>query len=110
MSSKCRDYMGHVLSLNDWVDVLPPQNMKWIGKIVEISDGGISLSIDRNQKGVTPAKIRLVMDITMNANPNMPVFPGLTRTSPPGSDEIVDKVIEEATKAPPPSDGGPTLM
>jgi hypothetical protein len=101
--TKCKDCMGHALNLSDWVDLLPPQNVKWIGKIVEISDGGINLSIDRNQKGVTSAKIRIVLDITLNANPNFPVFPGLTKTSPPGSDELIDEIMKEAEKPPPPS-------
>jgi len=107
-SSKCRDCMNHVLRLGDWVDILPPQNIKWIGKIVEINDGGISLSIDKNNRGMTPAKVRVVLDITMNANPQLAVFPGLTKTLPPGSDQIVDKIMEEALKEPPPS--GPITM
>jgi len=107
-SSKCKDCMGHTLNLGDWVDILPPQNIKWIGKIVEINDGGISLSIDKHNRGVTPAKVRVVLDITMNANPQLAVFPGLTRTFAPGSDEIVDKIIEEVEKTPPPS--GPITM
>jgi len=99
-SSKCRDCMNHILRLGDWVDILPPQNIKWIGKIVEINDGGISLSIDKNNRGMTPAKVRVVLDITMNANPQLAVFPGLTKTLPPGSDDMIDKVMEEAEKPP----------
>lgn len=101
-SSKCKDCMGHTLRVGDYVDILPPQNMKWIGKIVECSDGGITLSLDKH-KGVSPAKIRVVLDITLNANPQMPVFPTITRTSPPGSDEIVDEIMKAAEEAPPSS-------
>lgn len=99
--SKCKDCMGHSLEVGDYVDILPPQNMKWIGKVAEVQDGGITLSLDK-QKGITPAKIRVILDITMNANPAMAVFPGLTKTMPPGSDELVDKIMESADKPPTP--------
>jgi len=108
-SSKCKDCMGHSLYLGDWVDILPPQNIKWIGKIVEINDGGISLSIDKNNRGMTPAKVRVVLDITLNANPQLAVFPGLTKTLPPGSDEMIDKVMEEIDKSQPPPSGPITM-
>src|SRR6266403_1623241 len=73
----------------------------------ELTDGGISLSINKNNR-MTPAKVRVVLDITLNANPQLAVFPGLTKTLPPGSDEIIDKIMEEALKEPPPS--GPITM
>src|SRR5947208_1375995 len=102
-TSKCLDTMGHKLYPGDWVSILPPSNTIWIGKVAEVSDGGISLSIDKNNRGVTPAKIRVVLDITLNANPQMPVFPSLVKVSPPGSDDIVDKIMEAASEEPPPS-------
>jgi hypothetical protein len=101
--NKCKDCMGHTLKIGDYVDVLPPQNMKWIGRITEASDGGISLSIDKGNRGVTPAIIRVVLDITLQANPQLAVFPGLTKTSPPGSDDVIDKIMEAAKEEPPPS-------
>jgi hypothetical protein len=100
--------MGHKLYVGDWVSILPPPNTIWIGKIADVSDGGLSLSIDRNNKGVTPAKVRVVLDISLNANPQMPIFPNLVKVPPPGSDDMIDKVIEEVEKQPPPS--GPITM
>lgn len=106
--SKCLDTMGHRLTLGDWVSILPPPNTIWIGKIAEINEGGLSLSIDKNNRGVTPARVRVVLDIMLNANPQMPVFPNLVKVPPPGSDEIIDKIIGETEKKSPPS--GPITM
>jgi hypothetical protein len=100
-SSRCRDTMGNTLEKDQWVTVMPPQNTIWIAKIVEISDGGIMLSIDKNQKGVTPAKVRVMLDITLNANPQMPVFPNLCRIVTPQSEEILNKALEGSSENPP---------
>ena len=107
--SKCKDTMGHALHAGDWVSILPPPNTIWIGKIAEVSDGGISLSIDRNNKGVTAAKVRVILDISLNANPQMPIFANLVKVLPPGSDEVVEKIMEETEKQPPPSGEGPVM-
>lgn len=106
--NKCKDCMGHPLNVKDWVSILPPPNTIWIGRIEEVNDGGISLSIDRNSKGVTPAKIKVILDITLNANPQMPIFANLVKVSPPGSDELEEKIMEAVDNEPPPS--GPLTM
>lgn len=93
--SKCKDTMGNSLEVGQWVSILPPPNTVWVGKITEVYDGGIALSIDRNQKGVTPAKVRLVMDITLSANPNMPVFPSLVRIVTPQSEETIRELLDK---------------
>jgi len=95
---KCKDTMGHSLKKGDWVTVLPPQNTIWIARVEEISEGGLAIAIDKNNKGMTPAKVRVVLDITLNANPQMPVFPNLLKTLPPGSDDILDKIMAEIEK------------
>lgn len=99
-TSKCLDTMGHKLYPGDWVSILPPPNTIWIGKVAEVSDGGIALSIDKNNRGITPAKIRVILDISLNANPNMPVFPNLVKVPPPGSDEVIEKVLEKTDESP----------
>lgn len=104
-SSKCLDTMGHKLYVGDWVSILPPPNTIWIGKVAEVNDGGLSLAIDKNNRGVTPAKVRVILDIALNANPQMPVFPNLVKVPPPDSDDIVDKVIEMGEKKEPPPSG-----
>lgn len=100
--TKCLDTMGHKLSEGDWISILPPPNTIWIGRIAEISEGGVSLSIDKNNRGVTLSKIRVVLDISLNANPQMPVFPNLVKVFSPGSDELENKMTEIA-ETPPPS-------
>jgi hypothetical protein len=92
--SNAKDCMGNTIEVGHWVDILPPPGVKWIGKIVEVVDGGLSLSIDKNQRGVTPTKVRMVLDITLNANPQMPVFPNLIRVVTPQSEELVNKIAE----------------
>src|SRR6266404_4130452 len=94
-TNRCKDTMGNTLHNGDWVSILPPPNTLWVGRITEVSDGGLSLSIDRNQKGVTPAKVRLVLDITLNANPQVPIFPNLVRIVTPMEEAAAEKVLEK---------------
>ena len=96
--SNARDCMGNTIEVGHWVDILPPPGVKWIAKVAEVSEGGLMLSIDKNQKGVTPAKIRLILDITLNANPQMPVFPNIVRIVTPQSEELVNKITELTPK------------
>ena len=97
-NSKCRDTMGNSLNIGDWVSILPPPNTIWVGRITEVGDGGIDLSINKNQRGVTPSKVRLVLDITLNANPQIPVFPNLVRIVTPQSEAAVDKNLDKVEK------------
>ena len=99
-TNRCKDTMGNTLHTGDWVSILPPPNTLWVGRITEVSDGGLSLSIDRNQKGVTPAKVRLVLDITLNANPQAPIFPNLVRIVTPMEEAAVEKVLEKLETPP----------
>src|SRR5882724_7214830 len=97
-TSKCKDTMGNSLNIGDWVSILPPSNTIWVGRITEATDGGIDLSINKNQRGVTPSKVRLVLDITLNANHQMPVFPNLVRIVTPQGEAAVDKILDKVEK------------
>lgn len=99
-SNRCKDTMGNAIHVGDWVSILPPPNTIWVGRITEVSDGGLSLSIDRNQKGVTPSKVRLVLDITLQANPQVPVFPNLVRIVTPMEEAAVEKILEKIETPP----------
>ena len=99
--SRCKDVMGNTLEVGQQVNILPRTDLLWIAKIVEVSDGGVMLSIDKNQKGVTPAKVRLILDVTLQANPAMPVFPNLVRIINPASDSVVKKIMESENNNPP---------
>lgn len=106
--SKCKDTMGNTLEVGQTVTIMPPANTIWVAKITEVHDGGLMLSIDKNNKGMTPAKVRVVLDITLQANPNMPIFPQLARLVTPQGENLVDQIMKEAAKEPPPS--GPITM
>jgi hypothetical protein len=101
LASKCRDCMGHSLAEGDWVSILPPSNIVWIAKVAEIQEGGVLLTLGKNERGMSPSKVRLVLDITMNANPQMPIFPSIVRVLSPGSEELVEKTMEASDEKPP---------
>jgi hypothetical protein len=100
--SNCKDTMGNTLEVGHWVTIAPPQGLLWIAKVVEVSDGGVMLAIDKKNSGITPAKIRVILDITLNANPQMPVFPTLCRIVNPKSEEVIQRIMEEGRDGSPP--------
>jgi len=99
---KIRDIVGNELKEGDFVSFYPRNTGLWIAKIVEVKEGGVSLSIDKN-KAMTPAQIRIVMDVTLTINPMMPIFHDLVRIAPPGADEIVNKIMGGSEEPPKPS-------
>jgi hypothetical protein len=94
-TSKCKDTLGNTLEVGQMVTIMPPMGTIWIARITEINDGGIMLSLDKHNKGITPTRVRVVLDITLNANPQMPVFPMLCRVVNPQSEDILNKALEE---------------
>ena len=100
--SNCKDVKGNTLEVGHYVTIVPRMDMLWIGKIIEVSDGGMMIAIDKKNSGVTPAKVRLVLDIILNANPQMPIFSPLVRIVTPEAEDLLNKVMEEPPKKTPP--------
>jgi hypothetical protein len=94
--SEVRDVLGNELKVGDMAILHndPSKMGLVVARIVEVSSGGISVAVDRNAKGMTPAKVRLVIDMTLTGNPQMPVFPVLCKVVNPASQALLDKVME----------------
>ena len=99
--SSCKDVKGNTLEVGHQVVVLPRTDLLWIAKVVEVSDGGLTHIIDKNNKGMTPAKVRIIIDITMQADSRMPIFVPLCRIVSPESDSLLDKLMGEPNSTPP---------
>lgn len=100
--SNCKDVKGNTLEVGHFVTIVPRMDMLWIAKVVEVSDGGMMLAIDKKNSGITPAKIRLILDITLQANPQMPVFSPIVRIVTPEAEDLLNKVMEEPPSRTPP--------
>lgn len=106
--SKCIDTLGHRIDEGDWVTIMPQPNTIWVARVKEVSNGGIAIAIDKKQNaGITLARVRVVLDITLSAPPGITVFPNILKTTPPNSDAILDKIMEEVEKNPPPPETDP---
>jgi hypothetical protein len=94
--SEVRDLLGNTLKVGDMAVLHnDPQKMGLIvAKIIEVSSGGLSVAVDRNQKGQTPAKVRILIDMTLTGNPQMPIFPVLCKVANPNSEALIDKVMD----------------
>jgi hypothetical protein len=107
--SNCKDVKGNTLEVGHWVTIVPRMDLLWIGKVVEVDDGGMSLVVSKGNQALTPAKVRIILDVTLNANPQMPLFTPLVRIVMPESEKIVEKLLADSEKKNPP-DGGSIVM
>lgn len=85
-----RDVMGNEIKKGQFVDMLPPLHQKWIGKVVEVSEGGILSS-----KGPTAAYVKIVFEVSLAVDPRIAVVPALSIIMHPGQQEAVEKVLEK---------------
>lgn len=67
-----------------------------VAEITEVHEGGLAVSIGGkgNQQGVTPAQVRLIIDVTLTGNPAMPVFPMVAKVVSPGSEALVNRLTD----------------
>jgi hypothetical protein len=107
--SNCKDAKGNTIEVGHIVTIVPRTDMLWFAKVVEVSDGGMALVIDKNNEGVTPAKVRVILDITLQGNPHLPLFPVICRIVTPQSEDMVNKLTEDSSQNPP-SNGPITLQ
>jgi hypothetical protein len=102
--SKLKDLMGNELNEGDYVSVGIDHSklLLWVAKIGELSEGGLTLAIDKGRTKA-PAKIRLILDITLTANADMPFFPMLAKIVSPGSSDLINKMTGGSEEPPKPS-------
>lgn len=105
--SKMLDLRGNHLAVGDMCAFHLEQQKTGIllAKIVEIREGGMVIPMAKGQQGLSPAQVRVILDITLTADPRMPIFPVLVKTVNPQEAENVEKILEAAGQSP-----GPKLV
>lgn len=94
-----KDIIGNELKKGDQVAVYLDMNKMGlvIARIEDLREGGVDLSVGKGQRAMTPAQLRLIIDITLTADPNLPVFPVIGRLANPNAQQA----LEELADAPP---------
>lgn len=93
-----KDIIGNELRKGDQVAVHLDMNKMGlvIARIEDLREGGLDLSLGKgNPRGTSPAQLRLIIDITLTADPHLPVFPVIGRLANPLADEAIKKLADE---------------
>lgn len=90
-----KDGMGNTLSVGDMI-IFVPELRGSIGRVAEYSEGGIDLVSKQGRK--TPARLRIVFDLTLAIPPGVNFVKDLFKVVSPQSEEVLSKIIEGPTQ------------